>query len=153
MRISDWSSDVCSSDLQPFGVWARLGRSLALLPIDRAGARKGLIREHGEEGPPSKSGAVPATVSGERDAHPHPSQKGTDAATGPDAKSCEAWEGCASSYDLRARRPAGVWSLLPWSRGWSRYGFFPFERRTCAAVAAWVRGDWCFGVCLSPRVR
>src|SRR3546814_9791273 len=76
------------------------------------------MREHGEEGPPSKSGAVPATVSGERDAHPHPSQKGTDAATGPDAKSCEAWEGCASSYDLRARRPAGVWSLLPWSRGW-----------------------------------
>src|SRR3546814_12894649 len=90
--------------------------------MERAGARKGLIREHGEEGPPSKSGAVPATVSGERDAHPHPSQTGTDAATGPDAKSCEAWEGCASSYDLRARRPAGVWSLLPWSRGWSRYG-------------------------------
>src|SRR3546814_2270607 len=102
MRISDWSSDVCSSDLQPFRLWARLRSRLALLPIDRAGARKGLIREHGEEGPPSKSGAVPATVSGERDAHPHPSQKGTDAATGPDAKSCEAWEGCASSYDLRS---------------------------------------------------
>src|SRR3546814_10662192 len=67
------------------------------------------MREHGEEGPPSKSGAVPATVSGERDAHPHPSQKGTDAATVPDASSCEAWEGCASSYDLRARSPAGVW--------------------------------------------
>jgi len=35
------------------------------------------------------------------------------AATGPDAKSCEVWEGRASSYDPRARRPASVWSLLP----------------------------------------
>src|SRR3546814_19371003 len=94
--------------LATISVMARLRSRLALLPIDRAGARKGLIREHGEEGPPSKSGAVPATVSGESDAHPHPYQKGTDAATGPDAKSCEAWEGCAPSYDLRARRPAGL---------------------------------------------
>src|SRR3546814_10385792 len=45
MRISDWSSDVCSSDLRAFGIEQieRIDRALALLRArDRGGAR-GLI--------------------------------------------------------------------------------------------------------------
>src|SRR3546814_18800336 len=33
MRISDWSSDVCSSDLETWPIWRRAGAVLALLAL------------------------------------------------------------------------------------------------------------------------
>ena len=46
---------------------------------------------------PFESVAVPATVSGERDIHRFLYKM--EAATGPDAKTCEAWQGRVSSFD------------------------------------------------------
>ena len=38
-------------------------------------------------------------------------------------------------YDPRARRPAGVWSLLPWSRGWPWHGMLRLSDEEAAGAA------------------
>src|SRR3546814_3241478 len=49
MRISDWSSDVCSSDLRPAEAGAIFGRELAVEPVRDAGeprpAHRGIAAE------------------------------------------------------------------------------------------------------------
>ena len=73
-------------------------------------------------------------MSGERDAHRFLQQK--EAATGPDAKSCGAWEGVHQALTRKPGDLPAFWSLLPGSRGWPGHGKPPSERRTVAAGAA-----------------
>src|SRR3546814_4104217 len=47
MRISDWSSDVCSSDLPPKKHWVDAGRAGQLIRRDNAGGRAGTDRHGG----------------------------------------------------------------------------------------------------------
>src|SRR3546814_19492758 len=47
MRISDWSSDVCSSDLVRSGAGANLGRGFAWIPAAATGARGGEGNQRG----------------------------------------------------------------------------------------------------------
>src|SRR3546814_7992557 len=51
LRISDWSSDVCSSDLQRIGDLRRLRRRMALVrDADRIGEPVALHRQPAEQG-------------------------------------------------------------------------------------------------------
>ncbi|MBB3925204.1 hypothetical protein GGR43_000905 [Sphingobium jiangsuense] len=96
-----------------------LTRLLMIAPVPRKRLKTG--RRCGWSfGGLSKSAAVPATVSGERDAHRFPPLRA--AATGPDAKSCEAWEGVHQALTRKPGDLPASWSLLPGSRGWSRHG-------------------------------
>src|SRR3546814_12849698 len=47
MRISDWSSDVCSSDL-PFSNAAKANRSMILRPYERTIFKRSLLPQRGE---------------------------------------------------------------------------------------------------------
>src|SRR3546814_14476029 len=50
MRISDWSSDVCSSDLRPKGVFlipTLQNPTAAVLPDDRRDAVAAIVERHG----------------------------------------------------------------------------------------------------------
>src|SRR3546814_13731006 len=65
MRISDWSSDVCSSDLEKIGGIACLRRGLEIVAEHRAhrGALSGLVRGDGD---PAAVGAFIDAVPGRK---------------------------------------------------------------------------------------